>query len=91
VGLLLTGGGADGVRGLVCVKFHHGLSLIRNPTEAVNPSMSVRALRDDHVDLITQPEGYPITPLRPCLREFHRLQGIMIPRIRSFMTFVHAA
>jgi two-component system chemotaxis response regulator CheB len=59
VGLLLTGGGADGVRGLVCVKFHHGLSLIQDPTEAVNPSMPVRALRDDHVDLITSLKDIP--------------------------------
>ncbi|WP_447598190.1 chemotaxis protein CheB [Nitrospira sp. Nam80] len=53
VGLLLTGGGADGVRGLVCVKFHRGLSVIQDPTEAINPSMPVRALRDDHVDMVT--------------------------------------
>jgi two-component system chemotaxis response regulator CheB len=53
VGLLLTGGGADGVRGLVCVKLHRGLSVIQDPTEAINPSMPVRALRDDHVDMVT--------------------------------------
>jgi two-component system chemotaxis response regulator CheB len=59
VGLLLTGGGADGVRGLVCVKSHRGLSLIQDPGEAVNPSMPMRALRDDHVDMIRSLEDIP--------------------------------
>jgi two-component system chemotaxis response regulator CheB len=39
VGLLLTGGGADGVRGLVSVKKHRGLSVVQDPGEATNPSM----------------------------------------------------
>ncbi|MGD9725886.1 MAG: chemotaxis protein CheB [Nitrospiraceae bacterium] len=59
IGLLLTGGGSDGVRGLVCVKFHRGLSVIQDPTEAINPSMPVRALRDDHVDLVTSLKDIP--------------------------------
>jgi two-component system chemotaxis response regulator CheB len=52
VGLLLTGGGADGVRGLVSVKKHSGLSVVQDPGEATNPSMPVHALRDDDVDLV---------------------------------------
>jgi two-component system chemotaxis response regulator CheB len=50
-GLLLTGGGTDGVRGLVSIKTHHGLSVIQDPKEAHNPSMPAHALRDDHVDM----------------------------------------
>jgi two-component system chemotaxis response regulator CheB len=59
VGLLLTGGGSDGVRGLVSVKFHRGLSVIQDPMEAINPSMPARALRDDHVDIITSLSDIP--------------------------------
>lgn len=59
VGLLLTGGGTDGVRGLISIKLHNGLSVIQDPKEAHNPSMPAHALRDDHVDMAVRLKTIP--------------------------------
>jgi two-component system chemotaxis response regulator CheB len=59
VGLLLTGGGSDGVRGLVSIKAHDGFSVIQDPKEAHNPSMPVHALREDHVDMAVRLRDIP--------------------------------
>src|SRR5262249_28597096 len=50
VGILLSGGGADGVEGLIAIKSKGGLSLVQRPDEARQPSMPVTALREDDVD-----------------------------------------
>ncbi len=50
VGILLTGGGTDGVRGMVSIKVAQGYTIVQDPREAKNPSMPVHAMRDDHID-----------------------------------------
>lgn len=50
VGVLLSGGGSDGVVGLIRIKEKGGISLVQQPAEASCPSMPVTALREDHVD-----------------------------------------
>jgi two-component system chemotaxis response regulator CheB len=60
VGLLLTGGGTDGVRGLICIKTYKGLSIVQDPQEARNPSMPVHALRDDHVEMAVRLAEIPL-------------------------------
>ncbi|HEX7214002.1 MAG TPA: chemotaxis protein CheB [Methylomirabilota bacterium] len=52
VGVLLSGGGADGVAGLIAIKAKGGLSIAQNPAEAQDPSMPVRAIHQDDVDAI---------------------------------------
>jgi two-component system chemotaxis response regulator CheB len=52
VGVLLSGGGADGVAGLIAIKAKGGLSIAQNPAEAQHPSMPVRAIHQDDVDAI---------------------------------------
>lgn len=52
VGVLLTGGGDDGVIGLIKVKAGGGLAIVQDPTEAVIPTMPLSALSQDHVDLV---------------------------------------
>ena len=52
VGLLLCGGGADGVNGLIAVSRAGGVSLAQDPAEAKNPSMATRAIREDDVDAV---------------------------------------
>lgn len=51
MGILLTGGGDDGVRGLTNIKAAGGISIIQNPDEAKTPSMPMNALLYDDVDL----------------------------------------
>jgi two-component system, chemotaxis family, protein-glutamate methylesterase/glutaminase len=52
VGILLSGGGADGVRGLIGIKARGGLSLVQDPREARNPTMPKSAIADDDVDAV---------------------------------------
>ena len=51
-GVLLTGGGDDGVRGLIDIKAAAGISIVQNPDEAKASSMPMNALLYDHVDLV---------------------------------------
>lgn len=52
VGALLSGGGWDGVSGLLAIKAVGGLSIAQDPTEAPYDSMPMHAILDDHVDSI---------------------------------------
>jgi two-component system, chemotaxis family, protein-glutamate methylesterase/glutaminase len=52
VGVLLSGGGADGVSGLVAIKMAGGLSLVQEPGQARQPSMPARAISEDDVDAV---------------------------------------
>src|SRR5262249_10782379 len=52
VGILLSGGGWDGVSGLLAIKAVDGLSIAQDPTEAPYDSMPMHAILDDHVDSI---------------------------------------
>ncbi|WP_447983022.1 chemotaxis protein CheB [Nitrospira sp. Nam74] len=52
VGLLLSGGGDDGVAGLISIKHGQGVSIVQDPHEAKMPAMPMNALRYDHVDLV---------------------------------------
>ncbi|WP_447985875.1 chemotaxis protein CheB [Nitrospira sp. Nam74] len=61
-GLLLSGAGDDGVRGLIHIKGGGGLSLVQDPSEAMMPSMPINALLYDHVDLVL-----PVTELASIL------------------------
>lgn len=72
VGILLSGGGWDGVRGLLAIKAVGGLSIAQDPTEATHDSMPMHAILDDHVDgvllaaeiaptIVTLAEGRPRT------------------------------
>ncbi len=56
VGILLSGGGADGVEGLIAIKARGGLSIAQDPAEAKDPSMPVRAIHEDDVDGIMKTE-----------------------------------
>ena len=52
VGVLLSGGGSDGVLGLLAIKAAGGLSIAQEPSEAQAPSMPRHAIAEDHVDAI---------------------------------------
>ena len=52
VGMLLTGGGDDGVAGLISIKHGQGIAVVQDPCEAKIPLMPMNALRYDHVDLV---------------------------------------
>jgi two-component system, chemotaxis family, protein-glutamate methylesterase/glutaminase len=56
VGNLLSGGGADGVRGLIAIKARGGLTLVQDPEEARNPTMPARAIAEDDVDAVLRLE-----------------------------------
>jgi len=52
VGVLLSGGGSDGVLGLLAIKAAGGLSIAQQPSEAQAPSMPRHAIDEDHVDAV---------------------------------------
>jgi two-component system chemotaxis response regulator CheB len=56
VGALLSGGGWDGVSGMITIKALGGLTIAQDPAEASHESMPVHAIRDDHVDSILRAE-----------------------------------
>ncbi|MEO8213162.1 MAG: chemotaxis protein CheB [Myxococcales bacterium] len=49
VGVVLTGGGHDGMQGLLEITTAHGLSLVQKPSEAEHASMPEYAIAHDHV------------------------------------------
>jgi two-component system chemotaxis response regulator CheB len=49
VGIVLTGGGHDGMRGLLDITEAGGISLVQKPSEAEHASMPEYALAHDHV------------------------------------------
>ncbi|SLM48112.1 Chemotaxis response regulator protein-glutamate methylesterase (fragment) [Nitrospira japonica] len=53
IGVVLTGGGADGAHGLIAIKASGGVSVVQDPKEAVDPSMPVNGIRMDSVDHVT--------------------------------------
>ncbi len=50
VGIVLSGGGEDGARGLKAIKDQGGVALVQNLAEAATPSMPLHALLKDHPD-----------------------------------------
>ena len=52
VGVLLTGGGEDGVSGLIAIKAAGGMTIVQHPGEAPFPTMPTSAIINDHVDAI---------------------------------------
>jgi two-component system chemotaxis response regulator CheB len=52
IGVLLSGGGTDGVRGLIAIKAAGGISMVQDPQEARNPSMPAMAIAEDDVDAV---------------------------------------
>src|SRR5262249_6944488 len=59
VGVLLSGGGTDGVRGLIAIKARRGVSIVQDPQEAKNPTMPSSAIADDDVDAILRLDDIP--------------------------------
>jgi two-component system chemotaxis response regulator CheB len=57
VGVLLSGGGSDGVRGLIAISAAGGVSMAQDPAEARNPSMPERAISQDDVDAVLPLDG----------------------------------
>jgi two-component system, chemotaxis family, protein-glutamate methylesterase/glutaminase len=75
-GVLLTGGGDDGVRGLIDIKAAAGISVIQNPEEAMASSMPMNALLYDHVDLVLSlndiPSAVAALAQGESVRHFHK-------------------
>lgn len=65
VGIVLSGGGDDGVDGLIAIKSRGGLSIAQRPDEARQPSMPLKAIREDDVDAVL--EASEIATLLPLL------------------------
>jgi len=62
VGVVLTGGGDDGVDGLLAIKAAGGVSIAQDPDEAPHPWMPASAILYDHVDLVL-----PLVDIAPAL------------------------
>jgi two-component system chemotaxis response regulator CheB len=59
VGIVLTGGGDDGVSGLIAIKQANGLALVQDPSDAKISAMPSNAVRFDHVDRVLPLERIP--------------------------------
>ena len=64
-GVLLSGGGSDGVEGLIEIKRLGGLSIAQDPRQALQESMPASAIKYDDVDAVLRVEqiGAIIPPL----------------------------
>jgi two-component system, chemotaxis family, protein-glutamate methylesterase/glutaminase len=51
IGIVLTGGGRDGTKGLIAIEQAGGLAIVQDPDEALDPSMPTSALLRDNPDL----------------------------------------
>jgi two-component system, chemotaxis family, protein-glutamate methylesterase/glutaminase len=71
VGMVLSGGGDDGVSGLMLVKENGGLSLAQEPQDAEMPYMPMNAIRYDHVDGIL-----PVKAIVPILSSLARGEAV---------------
>jgi two-component system chemotaxis response regulator CheB len=85
VGVVLTGGGHDGVSGLLAIKAAGGVCLSQDPDDAIHPWMPRSAIRFDHVDgvlpldriaevVTTLANGGEVGPLGPTRRRGVRRQ-----------------
>src|SRR5262249_4263635 len=78
-GVLLSGGGVDGVEGLIAVTAKGGLSIAQQPEQARQPSMPVTAIREDDVDAVLRMDGFAATlPRLPavCSCDFPRSRRV---------------
>jgi len=51
IGIILTGGGSDGTKGLIAVEQAGGVSIVQDPGDARDPGMPTSALLDNNPDL----------------------------------------
>jgi two-component system, chemotaxis family, protein-glutamate methylesterase/glutaminase len=73
-GVLLSGGGEDGVVGLVRIKRAGGISLVQAPAQAEHPFMPRNAIRYDQVDA-----ALPVDQLARTLGELAEGKRIELP------------
>jgi two-component system chemotaxis response regulator CheB len=59
VGLLLTGAGQDGMRGMIAIAQSQGLTLVQDPEDAYMPHMPLSAIQGDHVQGSFPLDGLP--------------------------------
>ena len=71
MGMLLSGGGDDGVSGLMLIKEHGGVSLAQEPQDSEMPYMPMNAIRYDHVDGIL-----PVKAIVPTLSSLTRGEAV---------------
>ncbi|MGC3973685.1 MAG: chemotaxis protein CheB [Nitrospira sp.] len=57
VGILLSGGGDDGVNGLILIKHNGGISLTQDPADAQIPFLPLNAVRYDHPQCLLQTDA----------------------------------
>jgi len=72
VGVMLSGGGVDGVEGLIAITGKEGLSIAQQPEQARQPSMPVSAIRADDVDAVLQ--LHEIAAILPLLAAGRRVE-----------------
>jgi two-component system chemotaxis response regulator CheB len=66
-GILLSGGGDDGVNGLIAITDNGGISLVQEPEDAEMPYMPMNAIRYDHVEGVL-----PVKAIAPALASLVR-------------------
>jgi two-component system chemotaxis response regulator CheB len=63
-GVVLSGGGDDGVDGLIAIKAAGGVSIAQDPAEADHPPMPENAILFDDVDLVLPVRAIPVALLK---------------------------
>jgi len=51
IGIILTGGGSDGTKGLIAIEQAGGLAIVQDPDDALDPDMPMSALLRDNPNL----------------------------------------
>ena len=74
VGVILSGGGHDGVTGLLKIKAAGGITLSQEPGEAQVSSMPLAAIEAGAIDLVLTAEGIAAELVRLSEHPFYRLQ-----------------
>lgn len=59
IGIILTGAGSDGSRGLACIKERGGVAIVQNPADAVMDSMPKSALQLLKADYVVHLKELP--------------------------------
>jgi chemotaxis response regulator CheB len=59
IGIILSGGGSDGLKGALEIKAAGGIVLVQDPSSCEHPGMPSHAIRAGCVDYILTPEDMP--------------------------------
>jgi two-component system, chemotaxis family, CheB/CheR fusion protein len=94
VGIILSGTGSDGSRGIAAIKNHGGTVVVQDPTTAEFDGMPNSAIATGYADLILSPEMMPDELIQflqeaPLIRSFNQLNNQEEAIIADILGLIH--